>query len=179
VDKALELLARLLSTAEETGATGYVIESLALQAMALQAKDERDQALIALERALSLAEPEGYVRTFVDEGAPMGELLREAAVRGIAPQYVSELLSALGATLSHASAELGKVPHTPTLIEPLSERELEVLRLLTTRLSTPEIAEELVISVNTVRSHIKSIYSKLNVHRRMEAVQRAKELGLL
>jgi len=171
LDEALELLARLLSTAEETGATGYVIESLVLQAMALQAKGERDQALIALERALSLAEPECYVRTFVDEGAPMGELLREPAVKGIAPQYVSKLLSALETTSPY--------PHTPTLIEPLSERELEVLRLLATSLPTAEIANELFITVNTLRTHTKNIYGKLDVHSRREAVAHAQELGLL
>jgi len=171
LDEALELLARLLSTAEETGATGYVIESLVLQAMALQAKGERDHALIALERALSLSEPECYVRTFVDEGAPMGELLRETAVQGIAPQYVSKLLSALEATSPHS--------HTPTLIEPLSERELEVLRLLATSLPTAEIAIELFITVNTLRTHTKNIYGKLDVHSRREAVARAQELGLL
>jgi len=171
LNEALELLARLLSTAEETGATGYVIESLVLQAMALQAKGERDQALIALERALSLSEPECYVRTFIDEGAPMGELLRETAVQGIAPQYVNKLLSALETTSPH--------PHTPTLIEPLSERELEVLRLLATSLPTAEIAIELFITVNTLRTHTKNIYGKLDVHSRREAVARAQELGLL
>jgi LuxR family maltose regulon positive regulatory protein len=123
---------------------------------------------------LSLAEPEGYVRIFVDEGEPMAELLRHAASRGIAPTYVAKLLAAFeveGLAVSPSNLQ--------PLIEPLSERELEVLRLLTTHLSSTEIADELVISVNTVRSHIKSIYSKLNVHSRMDAVQRAKELELL
>jgi LuxR family maltose regulon positive regulatory protein len=170
LDEALKLLARLLSTAEGTGATGYVIESLVLEAMALQAKGERDQALIALERALSLGEPECYVRTFVDEGAPMGELLREAAGQGIAPQYASRLLSALATPSPH--------PHPPTLIEPLSERELEVLRLLASSLPTAEIANELFITVSTLRTHTKNIYGKLDVHSRREAVARAQELRL-
>lgn len=170
-DKAVGLLARLLEVTEAAGAIGYVIEILVLQTLALQALGKVDQALTALERALSLAEPEGYVRTFIDEGALIGELLRQAAVRGIAPDYVSKLLSALGATPPRS--------HTPTLIEPLSERELEVLRLLTTHLPHAEIAEKLFISINTVRSHVKNIFSKLNVHNRIEAVQRAEELGLI
>ena len=119
----------------------------------------------------------------------MGKLLRQAAAHGIRPDYVSKLLSALSATPpprwrdtptlppSHTPTFLH--PHTPTLIEPLSERELEMLRLLTTPLPHAEIAKKLFISINTVRSHIKNIYSKLNVHNRMEAVQRAEELGLI
>lgn len=104
----------------------------------------------------------------------MARLLRMVADQRVAREYVGKLLATFGAE----EQERAVSPASP-LLEPLSEREAEVLRLLTTRLSTPEIADELVISVNTVRSHIKSIYSKLNVHRRMEAVQRAKELGLL
>ena len=171
LDQAVGLLSRLLEASKAAGATGYVIEVLVLQAMALQAQGKMAQSLTALEHALSLAGPEGYVRTFIDEGTQMNELLRRAAVRGIAPQYVSRLLLAQREIPSH--------PHTATLIEPLSERELEVLRLLNTRLPHTEIAAELFISINTVRSHIKNIYSKLNVHNRMAAVQRADELGLL
>jgi LuxR family maltose regulon positive regulatory protein len=173
-DEALEVLESLLQTAETAGWMGYVIEVLALQALALQGQGDILSAVTALERALSLAEPEGYVRIFVDEGEPMAELLRHAASRGIAPTYVAKLLAAFeveGLAVSPSNLQ--------PLIEPLSERELEVLRLLTTHLSSTEIADELVISVNTVRSHIKSIYSKLNVHSRMDAVQRAKELELL
>ncbi|MBN2389073.1 MAG: hypothetical protein JXR84_00020 [Anaerolineae bacterium] len=169
--KAVQLLARLLEAAEMAGANGYVIEILVLQALAQHAQCKMDTALTALERVLSLAEPEGYVRTFIDEGAPMKELLRQAVTRGIAPQYVSRLLSALGETPSQ--------PHTATFIEPLSERELEVLQLLTTQLPHAEIAAELYVSINTVRSHVKNIYSKLDVHNRMEAVQRAEKLGLV
>jgi LuxR family maltose regulon positive regulatory protein len=173
-EEALEMLESLLQTAEAAGWMGYVIEILALQALALQGQGDILPAVTALERALSLAEPEGYVRIFVDEGEPMAELLRHAASRGIAPTYVAKLLAAFeveGLAVSPSNLQ--------PLIEPLSERELEVLRLLTTHLSSTEIADELVISVNTVRSHIKSIYSKLNVHSRMDAVQRAKELELL
>jgi len=173
-DEALEVLKPLLQRAESAGWIGFVIEILALQALALQGQGDILPAVTALERALSLAEPEGYVRIFVDEDEPMADLLRHTASRGIAPTYVAKLLAAFeveGLAVSPSNLQ--------PLIEPLSERELEVLRLLTTHLSSTEIADELVISVNTVRSHIKSIYSKLNVHSRMDAVQRARELELL
>jgi len=117
------------------------------------------------------------MRTFIDEGAPMGRLLRRAIVNGIAVAYAGRLLTAL-------EEEAGKNRQQGTtaqvsMIDPLSERELEVLQLLTTHLSSSDIAQELTISVNTVRSHIKSIYSKLNVHSRNDAVQRARELEIL
>jgi LuxR family maltose regulon positive regulatory protein len=185
--QALDLSERLLKMAQSARAMSYVIEILVLQAMALQAKGDVVQALAALERALALAEPEGYVRTFIDEGAPMGTLLRQAEARAIQLKYVRKLLAALEAEtqdqrpLRVTKAAPPSLAHRPSsrLVEPLSERELQVLRLLATQLSSPEIAEELFISTNTVRSHIKSIYGKLNVHQRMDAVQRAKELGLL
>jgi LuxR family maltose regulon positive regulatory protein len=128
----------------------------------------------ALGEALSLAEPGGYLRVFLDEGEPMAGLLRQAASRGIAPAYVAKLLAAF----EPESAE-GAAPQPQPLVEPLSERELEVLRLLAAGLSNPEIAEELVVAVSTVRSHCKSIYGKLGVHRRWDAVQQAQELGLI
>jgi LuxR family maltose regulon positive regulatory protein len=171
LEEASGLLTRLLRVEEGAGAMGSAIEILVLQALVLDAQGEVGLALNALGRALSLAQREGYVRIFIDEGAPMGKLLREAIARGIAPEYASKLLSALEATPPHH--------HTPTLIEPLSERELEVLRFLTTHLSSTEIAEELFIAANTVRSHIKNIYGKLNVHSRKDAIQRAQELELL
>ena len=166
-DQALQLLARLLLAAEDGGRRGRVIEILALQALAQGALGHTKQALIPLERALYLAEPEGYIRLFVDEGGPMAKLLHQAESHGIAPDYVSQLLAASEIKTDDEG-----------LVEPLSDRELEVLRLLSTDLSAPEIAAELVVSVNTVRTHIKHIYSKLDVHSRYEAVQRAKELGL-
>ncbi|MBU0491941.1 MAG: LuxR C-terminal-related transcriptional regulator, partial [Chloroflexi bacterium] len=170
--EAGHLLARLLPAAESAGRAGRAIEIRILQARAWQAQGQAGPALAALEPALLRAEPEGYVRTFIDEGAPLVALLRLAATRGIAPGYVGRLLAAL-------EAETRDGEQRPALVEPLSERELEVLRLLPTSLSTPEMAHTLVISTYTVRSHVKSIYGKLNVHRRMDAISRAKELGLL
>jgi LuxR family maltose regulon positive regulatory protein len=168
-DEASRLLARLLEMTEAAGAVSYVIETLVLQALALQAQGKNDLALTVLERALSFAEPEGYVRTFIDEGAPMAALLRTAVSRGIALDYVSKLLAAFR-EVAFPSA---------SLIEALSERELEVLRLLAAGLSNREIGAELFLAVGTVKKHTSNIYGKLNVSKRTQAVARARELGLV
>jgi LuxR family maltose regulon positive regulatory protein len=180
LDEAARLLARLAQMTEAAGAMDYVIETLVLQALVLQAQGRDNEALASLERALILAEPEGYVRTFIDEGPQMGQLLRRAVVHGIAVDYAGRLLAALEEEAMRTATPLAisEGPRSP-LVEPLSPRETEVLRLLTTHLSHAEMAEELVVSVNTVRSHVKNIYSKLDAHSRMEAVERARELGLL
>ncbi len=175
-EAASRLLGRLLPPAEAAGLVGRVIEILSLQALAFHAEANVAQALITLTRALSLAEPEGYVRLFVDEGTPMLALLREAEARGAAPGYIIRLITALGA---EASASAPPRIHTPTLLDPLSERELQILRLLAVGLSTREIADELVIAVGTVRTHVKSIYGKLDAHNRVQAVERARALNLL
>ena len=172
VRQATELLARLLPAAVDGGRAGSAIEILILQALALQANGDSDAALVPLERALGLAEPEGYVRLFVDEGAPMAALLQAAAKRGIALAYVHALQLAL-----RPGAK--RTPGDQALIEPLSERELDVLRLLASDLDGPAIASELVVSLHTVRSHTKSIYAKLGVNSRRAAVSRAAELDLL
>ncbi len=187
LDQALGLLARLLEIMENLGAVGKVIEILILQALALEARGERERALAALERALSLSEPESHVRVFLDEGAPMAALLREAAVCGLLPEATGRLLAEFGVGESKAVADsqsprrLSTEPklRAPALVEGLTERELDVLRLLATELSTVEIADRLYISVHTIRSHTKSIYGKLEAHSRIEAVARARELGLL
>jgi LuxR family maltose regulon positive regulatory protein len=176
-DDALKLLERLLRMAEPAGAMGCVLEMLILQAMGHQARGERDEALAALGRALLFAEPEGYVRTFVDEGAPMGRLLWKAVRRGISAPYASQLLAALETEFGDRKRKVDPFPLS--LLEPLSEREMDVLRLLPSGLSTPEMAEKLIISVNTVRYHIKNIYRKLDVHTRMDAIGRAQRLSLL
>jgi LuxR family maltose regulon positive regulatory protein len=169
--EALGLLERLLQAAEEGKRTGSVIEILVLEALAHQAQGDIPAALVPLSRALSLAEPEGYIRIFVDEGPPMVHLLEAAAKHGIAPNYVRHLLTAT------ASAE-DRTPVTQVLLEPLSERELQVLRLLGTAMSGPEMAGELVVSLNTLHTHTKNIYSKLGVNNRRAAIRRAEELEL-
>ena len=175
---AISLLERILNAAEEGGRMGSVIEILALLALAHAAQDDLPQALVSLERALTLAEPEGYVRIFVDEGQPMAELLRkmnasrEDSTAG--KTYIHKLLAAFGGEEIHPSSFI-----LQPLIEPLSIYELEVLRLLRTELSGPEIARKRMVSLNTIRTHTQHIYAKLGVNNRRAAVRRAEELGLL
>jgi LuxR family maltose regulon positive regulatory protein len=157
---------------------GSALEILALQALAHQMQGNLPAALVPLERALTIAKPEGYARIFLDEGEPMAGLLREAARRGILPDYTSKLLAAFKEEKTKSEAAASSAAPQP-LIDPLSQRELEVLRLFKTELSGPEIARELVIGLSTVRTHTKSIYSKLNVNSRRAAVKRAEELSLI
>ena len=170
-DSAAALLHRLLAAAEEGHRQGSVIEIHALQALGHQRHGSMTSALVPLERALAMAEPEGYVRTFVNDGAPMAALLDAAAKNGIAVDYVRRLLAARGAADVARSEQ--------ALVEPLSKRELDVLRLLATELDGPGIAGELFVGVSTIRSHTKSIYAKLGVNSRRAAVRRGEELGLL
>ena len=178
--EALGWLARLNEAARAGGRTGRMIEILSLQALAYQSQGDRTQAMAALERALSLAEPEGYVRTFVDEGAPMAALLRRAASQGIAPAYVSKLLDALDAEAPMRRGPTGLAsPVAQPLEEPLSERELEVLRLIAAGLSNRDIAQDLVLATGTVKKHTNNIFTKLGVRSRTQAVAQAREIGLL
>jgi LuxR family transcriptional regulator, maltose regulon positive regulatory protein len=172
IREVIVLVERLLRAAEEGARTGSVLEILVVQALAQQTQGDIPGALAPLHRALTLAEPEGYVRTFVDEGPAMASLLRAAAKQGMVRSYVGSLLAAFDTT-----GDRGQVK--PGLIEPLSERELDVLRLLRTDLDGPDIARELVVSLHTVRSHTKNIYAKLSVNNRRAAVRRAAELDLL
>jgi len=170
--EAARLLERLLLAAEAGGRTGRVIEILVLQALAHQALGDIPAALGFLDRAVTVAEPEGYVRVFADEGPPMTSLLRAAAKQGTRPDYVRRLLAAASGIEHNGPAE-------QALIEPLSERELDVLRLLGSELDGPAIARELMVSLNTMRTHTKNIYAKLAVTNRRAAVRRAAELNLL
>jgi LuxR family maltose regulon positive regulatory protein len=172
IHEAMGLLKRLLKAAEEGARMKSVIEILVAQALAYQALDDTPSALTSMERALTLAEPEDFVRIFLEEGPPMATLLREAAKQGLTPNYVSRLQAAF------EKAD-GETSLTQPLIDPLSSRELEVLELLVTDLSGPEIAAKLMVSPNTMRTHTKNIYSKLDVHSRRAAVRKAKELDLL
>jgi LuxR family maltose regulon positive regulatory protein len=153
-----------------------IVRIWAMQALAWQALGEEKQALAALRQALELGEPEERIASFVREGEAMERLLRQPKVRALAPTFVNRLLAAFEA---RRRLQPRQVPVTETLIEPLSERELEILGYLNSYLSTPEIAEVLVVSANTVRTHIKNIYGKLGVHGRSGAVKCAMEMGLL
>ena len=172
-NEAIDLLTRTMDTAEAEGWLGSLIEMRVLIALAHQAGGEKDKSMAALEQALITAKPEGYVRVFVDEGDLMATLLCEAEKRDIAPDYIPKLLAAFKIDDVQVAP-----PSDTSLIEPLSERELEVLRLLRTELSGPEIAGELMIALSTMRTHTQNIYSKLGVNNRREAVRRAEELNL-
>jgi LuxR family maltose regulon positive regulatory protein len=169
-DQCLDLLARLLAATDEMGWLHHKIQVLILQALVLSATGNQTDAMRALSLALTIAEPGGYVRTFISEGQVMRQLLETISKQKRDSDYLEVLIQAFS-----------KEPINQLfgLVEPLSEREMEVMTHLATSLSVPEIAEEMILSPNTVRSHIKNIYSKLEVNRRMDAINKAKELRLL
>lgn len=178
LDEACQLLARLLSAAETAGRMGRIIAICVLRAVASKLQGKSDEALKSLEYALTLAEPEGYVRTFVDEGAEMAALLREAKARGIAVSYVIKMLSAFDqkafAESATPSEQRSQGDH-----EALSERELDVLRLIADGASNREIAQVLVVSLGTVKKHLNNIFLKLDTHNRTQAVVTARNHHLL
>ncbi len=172
---ALALLAPIRQEMDAKGWADEQLRIMVLQAIAFFAQGNKPNALQALNDALNLAEPGGFIRTFVDEGAPIAQLLSEAAARGVRPDYIGKLLAAF---------EMKPQPNVDTsriqpLDEPLSERELEVLRLIAAGLSNREISERLFLALSTVKGHNQIIFDKLQVQRRTEAVARARELGLL
>ena len=188
--EALALLRKLLKIAESAGALGYTAEVLALQALAIaeisdngRIKGKLDAAMACLKRSLALAEPEGYVRIYADVGEPMEVLLRRAIRKGIHKEYAQKILDIIEAETKtrgkETKSQAGTLASGEELPEPLSEKELEVLRLLNSKLSVPEIAQELTLAPSTVRSHVRVIYSKLGVHGRLEAIQKARELKLV
>jgi len=163
-----------------------------LQALALEAGGDTEAAVGTLGRALLLAEPGGFARVFVDEGLPMWRLLYKAGTRGVAPEYVRRLLAAFPMaeseltvpSVAHSLSSVGHRPPAPAgepsaLVEPLSERELEVLQLIAEGLTNPEIASRLFLSVNTVKVHTHNVYGKLDAHSRTQAVTKAQALGVL
>lgn len=165
---ALKLLEWIAITAEEMNGNQALMEILVLQALSYQALGRRDEAMRSLARALLMGEPEGYSRVFLDEGPPMAALLRNAGAQGHSPAYVKSILTAFGEEVTEGAP-----------IDPLSQRELEVLAMVAGGLTNREIAKELVIEVSTVKSHINRIYSNLGVDNRTRAVVRAREIGLV
>lgn len=177
-DEALQLLGRMYRIAYNEGRMGRVIESLALTALALRAQVEDEKAITSLAGALSLAEPEGYVRVFADEGQPMTDLLGQLARRGLPESaYARQVINASGRSSRQLPSPAGQAGSDRSS-DALSERELEVLRLIGEGLSNREIADRLVISLPTVKKHIENIHGKLAVHSRTQALARARELGL-
>lgn len=185
-EAAAALLPRLLRVAETAQQLAWLAEVRGLQALTFQAQNKPAPALTVLEQALALVEPEGYIRTFVNEGAPMAALLldlRDARQQkpgsGLPSlNYLNTLLAALGAAEIVADRKSSSFVGQPTLAEPLTGRELEVLQLLTTGLSGQDIAAQLVISPATLKTHLKNIYAKLKVNSRAQAVVKGKELNL-
>jgi LuxR family maltose regulon positive regulatory protein len=186
VEEAVPLLARLVQSAESSGRCGDMIVRLSLLAIAHHAQNRIDKALAYLARALKMAEPERYIRTFVDLGPDMHDLLQLAARQGIAPRYVATLLAAFPADGRQrlSPAHLGQMSSqysssTTQLVEPLNDREQQILGLMSVMYSNREIAEELHLSLNTVKWYARQIYEKLGVASRREAVERVRELGIL
>ena len=186
--EALHLTEQLRQSAEINKGEAHVYEALLLQALVLQEQGKLSQALSTLAHALTSARPERYIRLFIDEGPPMALLLQRALEAGMVPDYVTTLLRALGKEPSAplvAAQTLPMVsPHASdsiiiTLLEPLSERELEVLRLMAVGYSNSEIARTLFVSMGTVKTHLRHIYGKLDVHTRTQALARARQLHLL
>jgi len=189
---ALAVLEPLRQQMEAKGWQDEQLKVMVLQGVALHAHGEKDKAVQLLGEALALAEPEGFIRIFVDEGAPMAQLLLEAATHGMMPDYIGKLLAVFEAeeqpVLAGLAASPGKsegksylppaLPAQP-LIEPLSQRELQVLQLIAQGLSNREISERLFLALSTVKGHNRNIFDKLQVASRTEAVACARELGLL
>jgi LuxR family maltose regulon positive regulatory protein len=176
---AWRLIGHLRAMTERTGLLGKSTEVAVLEALAWHRRGDLGCALSALERALSRASETGYVQVFLDEGRPMAELLYKAASQGISPRYAGRLLAAF------EDQEQGGIPPRPReqpsweWIEPLSERELEVLDLIAQGFSNREVARALSIALSTVKVHTHNIYGKLDVHSRTQAVAKARAMGIL
>ncbi|HEV2235619.1 MAG TPA: LuxR C-terminal-related transcriptional regulator, partial [Ktedonobacterales bacterium] len=177
--RALDLLDRLLADAAAKGRGRSSLECLILRALVLRMQGRQEEALADLERAVTLAEPEGYVRLFADEGAPLAALLTLLLARGHGPaEYVRALIVA-GAPPERDAPPAPGGSGTTTSLDPLTSRERDVLRLVADGISNAEIAARLVIEISTVKRHISNILTKLDAANRTQAVARARALGVL
>jgi len=181
-DQALAALDEAQTGLEVRGRVAALVELLVLRTLAYECRRDRPHALDALDRALTLAEPGEYVQPFVEAGVDLLPVLREAIgerTAGFAARIVAILSQTLDVQIALATSAPGRTPTAALLAEPLTQRELEVLRLLPSQLTSAEIAQHLYVAPTTARTHIKSIYSKLAVHSREEAVDCARALGLI
>ena len=174
-----DLLQHFIDLAEAKGHIQAVIQFQMLQALVYQAEDQGDLALKTIEYALKLAQPGGYLRLFLDEGLPMAELLAQAGPDGLLSDYTQTILDAFESPSPGPNPEKTPTPAPLSLPEPLTDRELDVLHQIAAGLSNQEIADTLIISINTVRAHIRNIYGKLQVNSRTQAIAQAKKVGLL
>jgi LuxR family maltose regulon positive regulatory protein len=181
--EALDLLAQIYQAAQPVQGVGLMIEARSAQALIYQSQGKLACALEMLADALRLSKPEGYIRTYADRGKPMAQLLQQAADRGISPGYTAKLLAAFGSTTTDDAPQQAAGPPAEgrhlSLVEALSPRELEVLRLVAQGLSNREIGERLFLALSTVKGHNRNLFGKLQVQNRTQAVARARELGLI
>jgi LuxR family maltose regulon positive regulatory protein len=168
---AIRLADRLVTAALDGGRQGSALDHLVVLALGRHARGEFAAAAADLDRAVALAEPDRWIRVFLDEGAPMMALLSAVSGRSGSSAFLAELRAA-------AVSAGGREAPAQALVEPLSQRELEVLRLLRSELDGPDLARELHISLNTLRTHTKNIYTKLGVNSRRSAILRADEMNL-
>jgi LuxR family maltose regulon positive regulatory protein len=180
LEEAVNLVERLIERAQAGGRITRQIEMCLVLALAVKELGDTDKAMTILSKGLSLAESRGHIRLFVNEGPPMARLLHEALSLEIAPDYVRRLLAAFPDAEPLEQVErTGAQAPTSDLVEPLSERELEVLALIAQGLTNREIASRLFLSLNTVKAHTRNIYGKLSVHSRTQATARSQALGIL
>jgi LuxR family maltose regulon positive regulatory protein len=173
IDQGLDLLSRLYEQAAGGERWGRVMEIQTLRALALQETGRPDQALETMAGVLKAAEPEGYIRLFVDEGSRMVRLLSQCVSKGISLRYASDLQA------QFPRSGFSPPANGQTLVDPLSDREIEVIQLMADGLSRPQIAGQLYLSINTVKTHTKNIYGKLNVRNRAAAIAKARDLSLI
>ncbi len=177
--EARTLLKELILKAEATGRGARLIEFYMLKALILRQMGRKDESILVLGRALTLAEAEGFVRIFLDEGDSMYMMFQLAAGKGVAKPFLGQLLSQFEAREGISGASSSGLTHQQPIVEPLTPREREVLQLMASGLSNPEIAQSLYIAVSTVKTHVKNIFGKLQVENRFQAIERARALNLI